>query len=118
MPMLEAARAQKSRWSGTCSITAGRTVWIFSRRLSSSGLRGLPGKRRAFIVNIAGRNRVLSPVNEISFLAWAATRELMFPYAYGRDGELKRQLVRAAIAAIDAIREADPAAPGFCLRNR
>ena len=38
-------------------------------------------------------------MNEISFFAWAATRDLMFPYAHGRDGEFKRQLVRAAIAA-------------------
>lgn len=50
------------------------------------------------------------PVNEISFFAWAATRDLMFPYAWGRDGELKQQLVRAAIAAIDAIRQASPGA--------
>jgi beta-glucosidase/6-phospho-beta-glucosidase/beta-galactosidase len=50
------------------------------------------------------------PVNEISFFAWAATRKLMFPHARGRDGELKRQLVRAAIAAIDAIRDTDPEA--------
>ena len=41
-----------------------------------------------------------SPMNEISFFAWAATRDLMFPYAHGRDGELKRQLVRADIAAV------------------
>lgn len=51
-----------------------------------------------------------SPVNEISFFAWAATRGLMFPYALRRDGELKRQCVRAAIAAIQAIRSVDPAA--------
>ncbi len=47
------------------------------------------------------------PVNEISFFAWAATRKLMYPYARGRDDELKRQLVRSALAAIDAIRTAD-----------
>jgi beta-glucosidase/6-phospho-beta-glucosidase/beta-galactosidase len=51
-----------------------------------------------------------SPVNEISFFAWAATRGLMFPYAHGRDDELKRQLVRAAIAAIAGIRDVDPRA--------
>jgi UDP-galactopyranose mutase len=50
------------------------------------------------------------PVNEISFFAWAATRKLMYPYARGRDDELKRQLIRSAIAAIDAIRAADPEA--------
>lgn len=48
-----------------------------------------------------------SPMNEISFFAWAATRNLIFPYAHGRDDELKRQLIRADIAAIENIREVD-----------
>ncbi|HLK68617.1 MAG TPA: hypothetical protein VKU19_34535 [Bryobacteraceae bacterium] len=48
-----------------------------------------------------------SPMNEISFFTWAATRDLMFPYAWGRGDELKRQLVRADLAAIDAIRRQD-----------
>lgn len=51
-----------------------------------------------------------APVNEISFFSWAASRECMFPYAYHRDGELKRQLVRAAIAACEGIWEVDPRA--------
>ena len=48
-----------------------------------------------------------SPMNEINFFTWAATRELFYPHAYGRDSELKHHLVRAAIAAIDAIRAVD-----------
>ena len=40
-------------------------------------------------------------MNEISFFAWGATRGLMFPYAHGRDAELKRQLVRAADSSDD-----------------
>jgi hypothetical protein len=51
-----------------------------------------------------------TPVNEINFFAWGATRDLIFPYAYGRDGELKRQLVRAALGAADAVWSADPEA--------
>jgi beta-glucosidase/6-phospho-beta-glucosidase/beta-galactosidase len=51
-----------------------------------------------------------SPMNEISFFAWAATRSLIYPHAYGRDAELKRQLIRADIAAIDCIRAVDPRA--------
>ncbi len=51
-----------------------------------------------------------SPVNEISFFSWAAARGLIFPYAHGRDMDLKRQVVRAAIAAIDTIRAVDPRA--------
>ena len=49
-----------------------------------------------------------APVNEINFFAWAATRDLMYPYAYGRDGELKRQLVRAATVSAAAILNVDP----------
>jgi len=49
-----------------------------------------------------------SPMNEISFFAWAGARDLMFPYAHGRDGELKRQLVRGYVAAVEAIRDVTP----------
>lgn len=51
-----------------------------------------------------------SPVNEISFFAWGASRDFMFPYAHGKDGQLKRQLVRAALAAMEAIWQVDPGA--------
>jgi beta-glucosidase/6-phospho-beta-glucosidase/beta-galactosidase len=51
-----------------------------------------------------------SPMNEISFFAWAACRELIYPHAVGRDDDLKRQCVRASIAAIESIRAVDPAA--------
>jgi hypothetical protein len=51
------------------------------------------------------------PINEISFWAWAGGDMGRFsPSATGRGAELKLQLVRATIAAIEAIREADPAA--------
>ncbi len=48
-----------------------------------------------------------APVNEISFLSWAASRGAMYPYAYGRDAELKRQLILAAITACEAIWDVD-----------
>lgn len=49
------------------------------------------------------------PVNEISFFAWAAGEAALFhPFARGRAPELKRQLVRAALRAADAIHEAVP----------
>ena len=51
------------------------------------------------------------PVNEISFFSWASGDEgSMYPFATGRGFELKTQLVRAAIAAMDAIWAAVPAA--------
>ena len=50
------------------------------------------------------------PVNEMSFLAWAAGDLGIFhPYARHRGDELKLQLVRGAIAAIRAMRDVNPA---------
>jgi beta-glucosidase/6-phospho-beta-glucosidase/beta-galactosidase len=55
--------------------------------------------------------RFYTPVNEISFFAWAGGEVGIFaPFAVGRAAELKRRLARAAIAGIDAIREVDPCA--------
>lgn len=50
---------------------------------------------------------MFAPINEISFFAWAASRRIIYPFARKRDGELKRQLVRAAIAGARAIRDVD-----------
>jgi len=52
-----------------------------------------------------------TPVNEISYNAWAAGEVgYMAPFGRGRGSELKRILVRAAIAAAEAIWEVDPGA--------
>ncbi len=52
-----------------------------------------------------------SPINEISFFAWAAAEKgTMYPYERGNGERMKAQLVRAAIAAMDAIWEVDPRA--------
>ena len=49
------------------------------------------------------------PVNEISFVAWGGgDAGFLNPFAKQRGPELKAQLVRAAIAATEAIREVDP----------
>ncbi|HZR18983.1 MAG TPA: beta-glucosidase, partial [Verrucomicrobiae bacterium] len=51
------------------------------------------------------------PVNEISYFSWAAGDEgSMYPFMTGRGVELKRQLVRATLATIRAIRAAAPGA--------
>lgn len=51
------------------------------------------------------------PVNEISYFAWAGGDEAnMNPFCRGQGIALKRQLVRAAIAATDAIRAVEPRA--------
>lgn len=49
------------------------------------------------------------PVNEISFFSWASADEgSMYPFITGRGFELKRQLVRASIETIKAIRSVAP----------
>jgi hypothetical protein len=77
-------------------------------------VKGLAGLGRAFARFMRERSDeplVVTPVNEISFFAWAAGHQgIFYPYSELRGGELKAQLVRAAIAAIDAIREVDPSA--------
>ncbi|MBW3559785.1 MAG: arabinogalactan endo-1,4-beta-galactosidase [Proteobacteria bacterium] len=48
------------------------------------------------------------PVNEISYFAYMAGDQAEWrPYATGRGLELKRQLIRAAVAATDAVRRVD-----------
>ncbi len=62
------------------------------------------------MVNLTGPP-YFSVVNEISFFAWAAgERGILNPFASGRGNELKKQLVRATIVAIDAIRSIAPRA--------
>jgi quercetin dioxygenase-like cupin family protein len=54
-----------------------------------------------------------TPINEISFMSHAAGDiGLFYPFSRGRGYEIKLQLVRASIAAMEAIREVDPNA-GF-----
>lgn len=51
------------------------------------------------------------PVNEMSYWAWAGGDMRLFnPMARRRGAELKRQLARASIAAIEAVRTVDPRA--------
>ena len=53
----------------------------------------------------------LVPINEMSFLAWAAGDvRCVFPFEAARGVELKAQLVRATIEAIEAIRDELPGA--------
>ena len=67
---------------------------------------------RAFARVLAGETEqvpFVAPVNEISFFAWAGGHVGYFnPFAKRRGRELKAQLVRASIAAIEALREVNP----------
>lgn len=63
------------------------------------------------LANRVSGTRFYTPVNEISFFAWAAGEVGWFhPFTRHRGGDLKKQLVRAWIAAVDAIRSVDPGA--------
>lgn len=53
--------------------------------------------------------QLFTPINELSFFAWAAGEVGWFhPFGCGRGVELKRQLIRACVASIEAIWEVDP----------
>jgi beta-glucosidase/6-phospho-beta-glucosidase/beta-galactosidase len=53
----------------------------------------------------------ITPVNEISFVSWAGgDKAIINPFAEGRGDELKVQLVRAAIAATEAVLDVNPQA--------
>ena len=61
------------------------------------------------ITQAAGLGQFYCPVNEISFWAWAGGDVALFnPRTKGRGMELKTQLVRAALAGMNAIRQVDP----------
>ena len=52
---------------------------------------------------------MICPINEISFFSWVAGETgKFFPFAKKRGHEMKRQLVRATVAGIDAIRSVAP----------
>jgi beta-glucosidase/6-phospho-beta-glucosidase/beta-galactosidase len=61
-----------------------------------------------FVQSHTKRLPFYTPINEISFLAWAAGEVGWFhPFAHARGVELKRQLVLANIASCDAIWKVD-----------
>jgi glycosyltransferase involved in cell wall biosynthesis len=66
------------------------------------------------LAGIGGVSQVYQPVNEISFLAWAASSTgLIHPHVPSAPENgylLKRVLVRATLRAIDAVRAVDPGA--------
>jgi len=64
-----------------------------------------------FVTSSADGPYFFTPINEITFFSAAATDlEWMYPFAKGREPELKRALARLAIEGARAIREVEPAA--------
>ncbi len=89
--------------------------WPDHRDIAGPGfVSGLAGLARAFAQLLreeTGRPPFICPVNEISFFAWAGGSVAYFnPLWYGRGGDLKQQLVRAAIESIEAVWAVSPQA--------
>jgi len=64
-----------------------------------------------YLTSELGKSLFICPVNEISFFSWIAGHVGQFyPAAKRRGGVLKRQLVRAALAGVKAIRSVNPEA--------
>lgn len=62
-----------------------------------------------FVTSTAEPPFFFTPINEITFFSAAASDlEWMYPFAKGREGELKRSLARMSIAGANAIREIRP----------
>lgn len=111
LPMLRAARRRGVRviwdlchygWPDGLDIWSGAFVERFARFAAAAA---------RVVRDESDAPPVLCPVNEISYWAWAGGETGRFgPAAQGRGAELKRQLVRASIAATAAVRAAVPEA--------
>ena len=111
LPMLEAASQTGTQviWD-LChyGVPADLDIWSaeFVRRFAA-----FAGAAASVVRDETEEVPVYCPMNEISFWAWAGgDHRKMHPGGAGRGGELKRQLVRAALAAIEAVRAVDPRA--------
>lgn len=58
--------------------------------------------------DVTGTSAIVCPLNEISFLTWAARNEVFPSIGPDEEGWLKRHLVSAGIAGMRAMRTADP----------
>lgn len=107
LPLLAAAKATNAQviWS-LCHYGFPDDIDIFSSDFVKRFVR--------FSVAVARLLRehtddapYFTPINEISFFSWAGSRRCFYPFAEGRDHELKRQLVRASIEACHELRAVD-----------
>jgi len=111
IPMLRAARETKTQiiwdllhygWPDGLNIWGAAFVDRFARFARATA---------EVILEETGTPIFVTPVNEISFVSWGGgDAGFLNPFGKGRGPELKAQLVRAAIAAIEAVREVDPGA--------
>ncbi len=109
LPILEAAQRQGIQiiWD-LCHFGWPAQLDIFD----ASWVQSLAGLASAFgrlLKTEMSEPAFVAPVNEMSFFAWAGgDTTYLNPFASGRGAELKRQLVRGAIQASDALRAEIP----------
>src|SRR5690349_4614042 len=111
VPMLRAARETQTQviwdllhygWPDGLNVWSAAFVERFARFARATA---------EVILEETGGPIYVTPVNEISFVAWGGgDAGFLNPFAKGRGPELKAQLVRASIAAIEVVREVDPSA--------
>lgn len=111
VPMLRAARETQTQviwdlfhygWPDGLNIWSAAFVERFERFARATA---------KVILEETGGPIYVTPVNEISFVSWGGgDAGFLNPFAKQRGPELKAQLVRAAIASIEAVREVDPSA--------
>jgi beta-glucosidase/6-phospho-beta-glucosidase/beta-galactosidase len=110
-PLLEASRRQQVQILWTlCHYGWPEDVDLLSAAFVDRFARYCGGVAR--LVSEMGEGvPFYTPINEISFFSWAAGETgYMYPFLRGRGGELMRQLVRAAIAGMEAILSVEPRA--------
>jgi hypothetical protein len=115
LPMLRAARASGVQviWD-LCHYGWPHDLDIWSAEFPDR-LAAFAAAAARMIRQETGAPPFVCPVNEISYWAWAGGQTGRFgPCAQERGHDLKRVLVRAAIAATRAVREAEPQARFIC----
>lgn len=111
IPMLQASQGSNLQviwdlchygWPNWLDIWSDYFVDAFARYAAAAA---------RIIIEETGSAPYLCPINEISYWAWGGGEVGLFaPAVSHRGGALKRQLVRASIAATDAVRDIAPGA--------
>jgi hypothetical protein len=111
LPIVQAAEATKTQviWD-LCHFGWPDDIDIFKPEFVTR-LADFAAAFARFLKNESTLPQFFVPVNEISFFSWAGGEEgSLNPHLTGRGFELKCQLVRASIAAMDAVRSVNPLA--------
>jgi len=115
LPMLRAAKRQRLQviwdlchygWPDHLDIWSDEFVERFARYAQAAA---------AIVCEESGPSQLFCPINEISYWAWAGGEVgRINPAAQGRGPALKRQLARAFIEAVKAVRSVDASARILC----